>query len=191
MRNDLPETCFTTLPGMGDLIILKRGETGYYRSDWETGDKNQNQKIADLHNRQCGITPAQVMAMQVGSIAGFDVPGANPQTYYDEARFVCSAALNTGSSVNNINMELKPPSASYRCPLEGNLHLYQIAGKESLYIDVLSVPEILMGKESSCIILPDMVGGKPLVPVSEVDFDTKTRTRIAVLGTVHIARTKK
>ena len=81
MRNELPETCFATLPGEGKLIILKRGETGYYPSEWETGDKAKNQEIADSHNRSRGITPAQVEAMQIGSLCGFHVQGANPQIY--------------------------------------------------------------------------------------------------------------
>ena len=88
MRNDLPETCFATLPGMGDLIIIKRGETGYYPSDWETGDKVENQKIADFHNQKRGITPAQVEAMLVGSMSDFDAPGANPQIEFMRGEFM-------------------------------------------------------------------------------------------------------
>ena len=161
MRNGLPETCLATLPGTGELIIIKRGETGYYRSDWETGDKAQNQEIADFHNRKRGITPAQVEAMQVGSMAGFHVPGANPQIYFDEAHFV-------GSSILGIGEFLIDPTMSQPCSIKGNLYLYQVAGKDSLYLDVSSMPETLLGKRSDYIILPDMVGGKPLIPV--VDF---------------------
>lgn len=169
-RNELPETCFATLPGMGDLIILKRYETGYYRSDWETGDKMKNQEIADLHNRQRGITPAQVEAMMVGSMAGFHVPGANPQVYYDEAHCVRSSVLGLGEFI-------KDPAISLSSPIKGNLYLYQVAGKESLYVDVASLPEALMGKRSDYTILPDMVGGKPLVPVADLHLDTLLRSR--------------
>ena len=170
MRNELPETCLATLPGQGDLVILKRGETGYFRSDWETGDKVKNQEIADLHNRRCGITPAQVEAMKVGSMFGFHVPGANPQLYFDEARHVRSSALGADAVI-------KDPALSYDSHIKGDLHLYQVAGKDSLYLDVSSMPESLMGKRSDYIILPDMVGGKPLVPVFNLDSDWKRRVR--------------
>lgn len=29
MRTDLPEICLSTMPGTGELIVLKRGKTGY------------------------------------------------------------------------------------------------------------------------------------------------------------------
>ena len=170
MRNDLPETCFATLPGMGNLIILNRGETGYYRSDWETGDKVKNQEIADLHNRKCGITPAQVEAMRVGSMFGFHVPGANPQVYYDEAR--CVRSLTLGSAA-----VIKDPVTEQLSPIKGNLHLYQVAGKDSLYVDMASVPEAIMSRKSNHIILPDLVGGKPLVAVGNLHLDVEWGAR--------------
>ena len=111
---------------MGDLIVIKRGEIGYYRSDWETGDKAKNQEIADFHNRKCGITSAQVEAMRAGSMFGFDVLGANPQIYFDEAQCVRSSILGAGEVI-------KDPVISLSSPIKGNLYLYQVAGKESLY----------------------------------------------------------
>jgi len=38
----LPELCFSVLPGSGDLIIIVRGEMGYYHSDWNTSDRERN-----------------------------------------------------------------------------------------------------------------------------------------------------
>ena len=159
MRNDLPETCLATLPGQGDLIILKRGETGYYRSEWETGDKTKNQEIADFHNRRSGITPAQVEAMRTGSMFGFHVPGANPQVYFDEARYLRSSTLGASAKI-------KDPVISCYTPIKGYLYQYQVAGKESLYLNAVSMPEELMGRGSRYTFLPDMVHGEPLIPVA-------------------------
>ena len=57
------------------------GESGYYPSEWETGDKERNVEEADRLNERMGVTPAQRMAMEIGSMAGWDVPGADPKNY--------------------------------------------------------------------------------------------------------------
>ena len=80
----LPEMCFSTLLTTGDLICIKRGETGYYPSDWDTGDKEQNVELADQLNEQLGVTMWQRKAMEVGSMCGWDVPGADPAKYLED-----------------------------------------------------------------------------------------------------------
>ena len=81
LAEGLPELCFSVLPGTGDLICIKRGESGYYPSDWSTNDKEQNAELADYNNERLGVTPEQRQAMEVGSMAGWDVPGADPANY--------------------------------------------------------------------------------------------------------------
>ena len=62
----LPELCFSTLRTTGQLICIKRGETGYYPSDWDTGDKEGNVELADELNEDLGVTPIQRQAMEIG-----------------------------------------------------------------------------------------------------------------------------
>lgn len=81
LAEGLPELCFSTLPGTGDLICIKRGESGYYKSDWSTGSREKNQELADYNNERLGVTAAQRQAMECGSMHGWNVPGADPKAY--------------------------------------------------------------------------------------------------------------
>lgn len=80
----LPELCFSTLASTGQLICIKRGETGYYPSDWDTGDKERNVELADELNENLGVSSVQRQAMEVGSMCGWNVPGADPKAYGQE-----------------------------------------------------------------------------------------------------------
>ena len=77
----LPELCFSTLRSTGQLICIERGESGYYPSDWDTGDKERNVELAGQLNEELGVTPAQRQAMEIGSMFGWEAPGADPKNY--------------------------------------------------------------------------------------------------------------
>lgn len=83
LAEGLPEMCFSLLPGSGQLICIKRGESGYYPSDWSTDDAHENRRIADEQNAHLGVSPAQEEAMKIGSMCGWDVPGADPANCQD------------------------------------------------------------------------------------------------------------
>ena len=157
MRNILPQTCYSTLPSTGELIILKRGKKGYSPAAEGTGDKLQNQKIAEFSNHARGISPAQVMAMEVGSMCGFDVPGADPQLYFDEAKLVKTHPLSLSAVLY--------ADDSLHENVDGCVHEYQVAGKTCFYLEPASIPESMMGVDCDTILWPDMVHGKPLIPV--------------------------
>ena len=77
----LPELCFSTIPSTGALVCIKLGESGYHPSNWDTGDPVQNKEITDYNNQRLGVTAAQRMAMEAGSMCGWDCPAADPETY--------------------------------------------------------------------------------------------------------------
>lgn len=81
LRSDLPEVCYSILPSTGDVIIIKHGESGYYRCEYSTEDKAFNREFANDRNANLGVSKAQVEAMLAGSMYGWDVPAADPKSY--------------------------------------------------------------------------------------------------------------
>lgn len=56
----LPDLCWSVLPGEGTLICIKRGESGYYPSDWSTKDRAQNRWLADYIYAEYALENSQV-----------------------------------------------------------------------------------------------------------------------------------
>ena len=130
-RNDLPETCFSVLPSSGQLIIIWCGEHGYYPSEWDTGSREENREIASSHNARRGITDIQEAAMLAGSMFGWNTPGANPQWYLDNARYVNS---------NIVQGHIKDPIMSVYYPVSSFLLCYEIMGKQRLLHKTRAAP---------------------------------------------------
>ena len=84
LRSSLPELCYSTVPSTDELIIIKRGETGYYRCEFSTDDRAYNREFADDRNVKLGVSKAQEEAMLAGSMHGWDVPAADPKNYDDK-----------------------------------------------------------------------------------------------------------
>ena len=144
-RNDLPEACFSILPSSGQLIIIQCGERGYYPSEWDTGNREENREIASSHNVRRGITDIQEAAMLAGSMFGWNTPGANPQWYLDNARYVNS---------NIIQGHIKDPIMSVYYPVSSFLLCYEIMGKQHFYLPMDKLPQELMSQRSQFIMLP-------------------------------------
>lgn len=81
LRSSLPEQCYSVLPDTGELIIIKKCESGYYRTDIDMGSKAENQALADEYNAKSGVGKAQEQAMSAGSMFGWAVPVADPKNY--------------------------------------------------------------------------------------------------------------
>ena len=81
LRSDLPEMCYAVHVETGEVIIVKKPETGFYRTDIKTSGCEESKQIVDEANRNLGVTKAQAEAMYCGSLFGFHVPGADPKQY--------------------------------------------------------------------------------------------------------------
>lgn len=155
-RNELPDFCLSTLPSSGQLIILRKGERGYYASEWDTRKREENQNIAREHNRQRGISDIQAAAMSAGSMFGWHTPGADPQWYLDNARYV-NAMMAKG--------HVKDPIMSIYYPVDDFLLRYEVLGEAKMYLPVSALPKEVLGARSQFVMQPDLVCGVPVVPV--------------------------
>lgn len=89
MRASLPEQCFSTLPGTGELIQIRKGEKGYLPCyDFSTGNQTQDRLFVDDRNAKNGVTKAQEAAMLAGSIFGWQAPAADPKNYDEQGRLI-------------------------------------------------------------------------------------------------------
>ena len=80
----LPELCYSVLNTTGELIIIKRGVSGYFPTEGYTQNEHCTfEQQAAIFNERLGVTPAQRHAMDLGSICGWDVPGAHPDAHAD------------------------------------------------------------------------------------------------------------
>lgn len=71
VEQELPELCFSIMPSDGSLICVKRGETGYFKSAWDTGNPAKNREIADYSNERLGVSKTQEEAMVAKSMFGW------------------------------------------------------------------------------------------------------------------------
>ena len=79
----LPRYCYAYLPTAQEEIRIDIAESGYIPMG-----KNENDGNVKKMNQELGVTPAQAKAMQVGSMFGWDVPGADPKSYDDKGKAI-------------------------------------------------------------------------------------------------------
>ena len=86
LRASLPGMCDSVLQENGQIVVLKRGEMGYFQVEIPRSDPESANVLAAEYNRKLGVTKPQLEAMKAGSMFGFWVPAADPQSYDDQGR---------------------------------------------------------------------------------------------------------
>lgn len=74
----LPDACYSISDYSGEVILIKKGEVGYYSTPYSDQDRNKNREIANLLNAQLDVTSAQEQAMKIGSMFGWNIPAVDP-----------------------------------------------------------------------------------------------------------------
>lgn len=98
LRNSLPKQCYSILPTTGEIIIVKRGESGYYKTDLPNEGKKENRETVDACNQTGGLTRAQEEAMRFGSMFGWDSPSADPKNYTEDGVPIKPSERNRGEA---------------------------------------------------------------------------------------------
>jgi hypothetical protein len=75
------ELCYVIVPGAAPgkrIGIVKRGVKGFYRCDFDQPQYTSAQIDAHVAflNKKLGVCPEETEAMLIGSMFGWDVPGA-------------------------------------------------------------------------------------------------------------------
>ena len=77
LENTVPMACFAVYPSDKRMVtIIKRGESGYWCSHREDTELAA-QRYVDSQNRALHVSDLEREAMQIGSMFGWHVPGAN------------------------------------------------------------------------------------------------------------------
>ena len=86
LRSSLPEHCYIYIPTTREIGIVKKGESGYYRSDLTPVYGEDGKQFVEELNQKGGITKAQEAAMLAGSMFGWQTPAADPQNYDEQGQ---------------------------------------------------------------------------------------------------------
>lgn len=81
LRSSLPEECYGHLGTCNEVILIKRGESGYYKTGIFKDTPQSAANLANDLNEELGVSKAQAKAMSVGSMFGWEVPAADPKNY--------------------------------------------------------------------------------------------------------------
>lgn len=84
--NKLPEMCYSVLETTNELVVLKRGEKGYYPQRPENAPWGAENCYT--LNERLGVTKGQAEAMKNGSMFGWDIPASNPDNYDENGMYI-------------------------------------------------------------------------------------------------------
>ena len=88
LRSSLPEQCYIYIPTTQEIGIVKKGESGYYRSDLSPVYGQDGKAFVDELNQRGGVTKAQAVAMSAGSMFGWGCSAADPKSYDENGQLL-------------------------------------------------------------------------------------------------------
>ena len=98
LRSTLPDCCYSVNRTTGEVIILKKGENGFFKTDIPTSGQDESRELADLQNGKLGVSKAQEAAMYWGSLCGFDTYGADPKYFDADGKMIRPSRSDRGDA---------------------------------------------------------------------------------------------
>lgn len=97
LRTSLPEKCYSYLESIGELIVIQKGEQGYTPAGTHIEGTTPRESV-DAANKRLGVSRAQEAAMLVGSMFGWQAPGADPKNYDEQGHPVSHKQKDRGDA---------------------------------------------------------------------------------------------
>ena len=79
LRSSLPEQCYVFVQTENCVGIVKKGESGFYRTDIQGGKPSETNALVNEMNEKLGLSKGQAEAMKAGSMFRWDAPAADPK----------------------------------------------------------------------------------------------------------------
>lgn len=86
LRESLPNQCYVYIQTENQIGIIKKGESGYYKTGIDEGEPSELKALVDEYNLRAGVNKAQAEAMRAGSMFGWHTPAADPKNYGEDGR---------------------------------------------------------------------------------------------------------
>lgn len=92
LRSSLPEQCYIYVQTENKIGIVKKGESGYYKTDILESNNikshGEAEAFVDELNEKLKVTPTQCKAMMAGSMFGWHTPAADPKSYDENGQAI-------------------------------------------------------------------------------------------------------
>lgn len=133
MKRQLPDWCYSVQYTTDEVIRIHNGETGYYPV-FNPMIKTLEEAIefANIQNGMLGILPEERLAMEIGSMFGWDAMGADPQVYLDRAEFV---------EKKRVKGDIKEKTLTIMYPINVDVYVYKLLDKPRYFIALEDMPE--------------------------------------------------
>jgi len=82
----LPMLCYIAIKGIDSVCMLRRGDSGYFKTDVKIDNRSLLEWTVSDMNRKLSVTRAQVAAMEAGSMFGWHTKAADVGNYDAEGR---------------------------------------------------------------------------------------------------------